>query len=146
MIVSNEDEEDVFSWAIVECLEEPSWPKKDNLQPSSVGVAVGEELGVNDRDSVSVLSSKTMNSDWALNLVSSVRQVVGVACEGHEEKLMALFATLEKERYQNGSKTPCKLGSKCLRKLKGLSSIVNYGGKTYVLRKTRKVGRETQKL
>lgn len=90
--------------------------------------------------SILVLSSGTENFDWVLRLVSFVRQVVGVSCEGHEEKLMSLFTSLEREIFQNGSKTSCKSVGRGLRELKGLSSTVNYEGKT------RKEGRDSQKL
>lgn len=74
------------------------------------------------------------------------RHLVGVSCEGHEEELMSLLASLEEERNQCGTKTHSKSEGKFLRELKGLKSSVNYEGKTYVSRKSKKAGRDSLKF
>lgn len=96
-LASNDQEEDGRSLAIVVHPEIPSVSEKDSLSPSPAGVIVGEELVVTDGVSDPVLSFGIENSDWVLSLVYFVRQVVGVSCEGHEDKLMSLFASLERE-------------------------------------------------
>lgn len=91
-------------------------------------------------------STKYATSNWVLGMVSSFRHIVGLSREDYEKELMALFATLEKDKGQNCSKTPSKSGGKFLRELKGLESLVNYDGKASVSRKYRRDGRELLKI
>ncbi|KAB1206108.1 hypothetical protein CJ030_MR7G011661 [Morella rubra] len=74
--------------------------------------------------------------DWVLEMVSFFKDMVGLSCNGHESELMALFATLEKDRGNNGLVTSSKSGGKFLRELKGFKSSINYDGKQYVSRKS----------
>lgn len=73
-------------------------------------------------------------------MVSSVRHLVGVSCEGHEEDLRALFVSLERDRVQSSSKKSRKSGGKLIRELKGLNSSVNYEGSSSIARKSKNKG------
>lgn len=100
--VSNDKEDDNFSMDIIVCPEVSSRSEKASFHPSPELVTIEEELHVTDIVSILVLSSGIENFDWVLRLVSFVRQMVGTSCEGHDEKLMSLFASLKREIFQNG--------------------------------------------
>lgn len=80
------------------------------------------------------------SSAWVLDMVSSFKDLVGLSCDGYENELMALFSILEKDRGNSGVVTPGKSSGKFLRELKGLKSSINYEGKKYESRKSRKGG------
>lgn len=79
-------------------------------------------------------------SFWVLEMLSSIRHLVGVSCDGHEEDLVTLFAALEKEKAL-GSRPLGRSGGKMIRELKSLECSVNYDGSASSSRRSRKVGR-----
>ncbi|KAB1207902.1 hypothetical protein CJ030_MR7G024264 [Morella rubra] len=82
-------------------------------------------------------------SKWVLNMVSSFRKMVGVSCEGYEDKLMSLFEELEQNRELMCRKYPSRSEGKLVREMKGLLSSINYEEQASVSRTSRKGERAT---
>lgn len=85
-------------------------------------------------------SVKSEPSRWVLRMVNSFRHLVGVYCEGYEQKLMDLFKALKMESARVCRQSLCKSGGKMVRELKGLVSTINYEGQASTSKRNRKGG------
>jgi hypothetical protein len=74
-----------------------------------------------------------MSTKWVVERVKDFCHVVGLSCDGFEDKLMSLFNDIEAHRYSNGVVTDnnfnAKFGSRGQREVKRLECLVNYDGK-----------------
>lgn len=59
---------------------------------------------------------ESISSNWVVQRVKNFCKVVGLSCEGFEDKLMALFSAIEASRNHNGSTSSSKFCSKLANK------------------------------
>jgi hypothetical protein len=55
-------------------------------------------LGIQPLAIMGVEVSQSVSPDWVLERVLKFCQELGLICDGHEEKLLALFTTIEANR------------------------------------------------
>lgn len=111
-------DEEVNDMAVVTCLEENSdGSEMLEVQPLTI---VGESVG-----------AQSVTTDWVVERVKDFCRVVGLTCDGFEDKLMELVIAIDAKRNGVGkaSEMKAKTEKRSYRGLKRLACLVNYEAK-----------------
>jgi hypothetical protein len=72
------------------------------------------------------LRAGVQSSAWVLQLAKVLSHLVGVSCDGDEERLSALFENMVESNSEKGTASSVRTGKKGMRELNSLFSSINY--------------------